>query len=165
MSQLILPVIPEGASEISGLLSIWRDEYKWTYFMGCMPIYSHRSDDQRMFRIVTSQLIESDTCRELDIVKTFGVSKSSVDRSLKKPRHFWIKVIHAEMPQMSSGYAMTHYARQSTTDVSGNPITAQLPQRNHLEMWRMHRPPVAQARPAQQSCLRNKAACATKWRT
>lgn len=86
MTQLILPLIPEGASEITGLVSVWRDEREWTYFLGCFPIYSHKSDDQRMFRLVTSLLINSGTCREIDIIKTFGVSKSSVDRSLKKLR-------------------------------------------------------------------------------
>ena len=39
-----------------------------------------------MFRLVTSQLIESGACRLVDVLETFGVSKSSVIRSLKKLR-------------------------------------------------------------------------------
>jgi transposase len=39
-----------------------------------------------MFRLFTSQMIDSGACRLVDIVKTFGVSKSSVIRSLKKLR-------------------------------------------------------------------------------
>lgn len=39
-----------------------------------------------MFRIVTAQLIESGGCRQVDIIRTFGVSKSSVVRSVTKLR-------------------------------------------------------------------------------
>ena len=39
-----------------------------------------------MFRLVTSQLIESGACRLVDVLETFGVSKSSVIRSLKTLR-------------------------------------------------------------------------------
>ena len=86
MPQLMLPAIPYGVSEISALVSVWRDEKQWTYFLGTYPIYSHRADDRRMFRLVTSQLIDCGACRHKDIIETFGVSKSSVNRGLKKLR-------------------------------------------------------------------------------
>lgn len=86
MPQLILPLIPRGATQINGLVSVYRDEANWTYFLSTHPIYSHRKDDQRMFRLVTSQLIDSGACRQVDIQNTFGVSKSSVIRSLNKLR-------------------------------------------------------------------------------
>jgi hypothetical protein len=62
--QLILPCIPAGATEINYRVGVWR------------------ADDLRMFRIVTSQLINSGGCRQTDILRTFGVSKSSIIRSL-----------------------------------------------------------------------------------
>lgn len=86
MPQLILPLIPEGATNIGDLVSVVRDEKRWTYFLGMHPIYHHGAEDLRMFRFVTAQLIESNACRHSDIVKAFGVSKSSVNRSLKKLR-------------------------------------------------------------------------------
>jgi len=86
MPQQILPLIPRGATEINGLVSVWRDEERWTYFVGTYPIYSHRKRDQRMFRLITSQMIESGACRQIDIQRIFGVSKSSVIRSLNKLR-------------------------------------------------------------------------------
>ena len=58
----------------------------WTYFLGTYPIYSHLKTDQRMFRLITSQLIDSGACRQVDIRRAFGVSKSSVIRSLNKLR-------------------------------------------------------------------------------
>jgi biotin operon repressor len=39
-----------------------------------------------MFRLVTSQLINCGACRSADIIRTFGVSKSSVDRAIRKLR-------------------------------------------------------------------------------
>ena len=84
--QLILPMIPPGATEINHRVCVWRTEDRWTYFLGAHPIYSHGPDDRRMFRMVTAQMIESGACRMVDILKTFGVSKSSVIRSVKKLR-------------------------------------------------------------------------------
>jgi len=86
MPQQILPLIPRDATQISGLVSVFRDDANWTYFLSTHPIYSHRKNDLRMFRMVTSQMIGSGACRQVDIQKTFGVSKSSVIRSLNKLR-------------------------------------------------------------------------------
>jgi len=86
MPQQILPLIPRGATEINGLVSVWLDEERWTYFIGTYPIYSHNKTDQRMFRMITSQMIDSGACRQADVIRTFGVSKSSVIRSVNKLR-------------------------------------------------------------------------------
>jgi len=86
LSQLMLPTIPHGATQISGLVSVWREGEQWTYFLGTYPIYSHRADDRRMFRLVSSQLIHTGACCHKDIIEAFGVSKSSVNRALKKLR-------------------------------------------------------------------------------
>ena len=84
--QLMLPIIPYGASEINEKVCIWRGEDRWTYFLGTHPIYSHHASDQQMFRIVTSMLIDTGACRQIEILNTFGVSKSGVVRSLRKLR-------------------------------------------------------------------------------
>ena len=81
--QLMLPIIPSGATEINNQVSVWCGEERWTYFLGLYPIYSHHSSDQLLFRLCTSLLIESGACRQIDIIKTFGISKSSVDRSVR----------------------------------------------------------------------------------
>ena len=84
--QLILPCIPLGATTINHHLGVINQEDKWTYFLGCYPVYSHAADDNRMFRLTISQLIDVGLCRQIEILNTFGVSKSSVARSLKKYR-------------------------------------------------------------------------------
>jgi len=84
--QLILPCIPMGATEINHRLGVLRENDHCTYFLGGFPIFAHAADDKRMFRIVTSQLIEAGGCRQVEILRTFGVSKSSVIRSVRKLR-------------------------------------------------------------------------------
>ncbi len=86
MPQQILPLIPPGATEINGLVSVWREEERWTYFLGTYPIYSHGKTDHRMFSLFTAQMVEAGACRQADIIRTFGVSKSSVIRCVNKLR-------------------------------------------------------------------------------
>ena len=86
MPQALLPMIPEGASRISDFISVVREKGKWTYFCGVQPVFFHPEDDRRSFRMFTAQLVCEGACREVDIVRTFGVSKNSVKRSVKKFR-------------------------------------------------------------------------------
>jgi transposase len=86
MTQLFLPVIPQGATRISDTASVVNKDGRWVYFFGPHPIFEHNEGDNRMFKVVTSQLIHHGACRHRDIMATFGVSKSSVNRALKKYR-------------------------------------------------------------------------------
>jgi hypothetical protein len=87
MTQLLLPFISPGVTQINPLVSVWRNDDLWTYFLGPYPIYSHRGDDQRMFRLTIAQLIESGACRQKEVIKAFGVSKRSVIRAQNKLRN------------------------------------------------------------------------------
>ena len=86
MTQLLLPLISPGITNINRLVSVFKQDNLWTYFLGNFPIYSHRVNDQRMFHLTISQLIESGTCRQTEIIDAFGVSKSSVIRAQNKLR-------------------------------------------------------------------------------
>jgi len=107
MPQQILPLIPRGATEINGLVSVWRDVERWTYFVGTYPIYSHDKTDQRMFRLITSQMIESGACRPVDVTTTFGVSKSSVIRSVNKLRKGGAKAFFVRRRGRRGGKVLT----------------------------------------------------------
>lgn len=107
MPQLMLPMVPPGTTIISKLASVVRDENRWVYFIGMYPIYSHTAGDRRMFKIVTSQLIESGACRHSDIIKTFGVSKSSVNRALKKYRQGGIEAFFRKRTGGRRGTVLT----------------------------------------------------------
>ncbi len=87
MTQLLLPIISPGVTQINPMVSVWESDKRWTYFLGKFPIYSHRVDDQRMFRLTIAQLIESGACRQTEVINAFGVSKSSVIRAQNKLRN------------------------------------------------------------------------------
>ncbi|MHC1727574.1 MAG: hypothetical protein AB9866_31055 [Syntrophobacteraceae bacterium] len=130
--QLILPMIPHGATEINHQVCVWRNEDRWTYFLGAHPIYSHEANDRRMFRMITSQMIDSGACRLVDILRTFGVSKSSVIRSLKKlrtegPEGFFkaargrrgASIMTAEVLQNAQRLLQQGYSRRQTAEELG----------------------------------------------
>lgn len=84
--QPILPLIPEGATRINDLVSVCCDSEYWTYFVGVHPLGRHRADDRRSFQVMTSQLIDAGSCRQCEVIKAFGVSKSSVARAVRRYR-------------------------------------------------------------------------------
>jgi len=100
-------MIPEGATRISDLVSVRRDDKRWTYYYGTHPIFYHDADDRRMFRVITSQMIESGACRPIDIIRTFGVSKSGVDRALKKFRTGGVGAFFEKQERNKSGNVLT----------------------------------------------------------
>ncbi len=72
--QELLPILPEGASQISQNLSVIQENDKWTYFHSYLPVFIHKADDKNSFRMISSALIASGTCRNVDIQRTFKVS-------------------------------------------------------------------------------------------
>jgi len=56
---------------------------------------------------VTSQLIDSGTCRQVDILNAFGVSKSSVIRALRKFREQGAEGFFSPPPTRHGGKVLT----------------------------------------------------------
>lgn len=79
-----MPLIPEDATRISDLISVVRQEGQWFYFCGTQPVFQHAEGDLRSFRMFIAQLCVQRACKQADIIKAFGVSKSSVVRSVHK---------------------------------------------------------------------------------
>jgi DNA-binding CsgD family transcriptional regulator len=94
MTQLILPILPEGASEITNILSVVKKDGNWYYFAGLQPVFSHDEKDQESFNMFTSQLIASGLCQSVDIIRAFGISKNKVKRNLKKYKSGGAKVFY-----------------------------------------------------------------------
>ncbi len=84
--QALLPLIPEDATRISDLISVVRQDGQWFYFCGTQPVFQHAEADLRSFRMFTAQLCVQRACKQAEIIKAFGVSKSSVLRSVNKYR-------------------------------------------------------------------------------
>jgi transposase len=84
--QILLPIFPSESTQINNVLSfVKREETVW-YFHGCMPVFSHGEQDYRSFNMYTSQLVVVGQCKQVDIIKAFGVSAISVKRHVKKFR-------------------------------------------------------------------------------
>lgn len=75
--------------------------------MGMHPVYLHGSKDMKMFRLVTAQLIESGACRQAEIIKAFGVSKSSVIRSQHRLRDGGPEAFFKPRPGRKGGTVLT----------------------------------------------------------
>jgi transposase len=79
-------MIPDGATRINDLISVVREAQRWTYFCGVQPVFQHPEDDRQSFRMFTAQLCCQGACTQAEIIRTFGVSKNSVLRSVAKYR-------------------------------------------------------------------------------
>jgi len=87
MAQELLPLfVEEGEGYITNLLSYQKREGVVYYFHAGMPIFNHAEGDIRNFRMFTSQLVVNGNCRQVDIVRAFGVSPISMKRWVKTYR-------------------------------------------------------------------------------
>lgn len=91
MPQALLPIIPDGASQINDLMSVVRRDSEWTYVCGVQPVFRHPEHDRQSFCMFTAQLCCQGLCTQAQIIRTFGVSKISVLRSVAKYRREGIK--------------------------------------------------------------------------
>lgn len=83
MPQLQLPLFSKGITLINANLGFVREGNTITYIYGNLPIFSHDIDDQRSFRMVTSQFYINGSATQAQIYRAFGVSPISVKRGVK----------------------------------------------------------------------------------
>jgi hypothetical protein len=86
MPQVQLPLFGDGMTLITPDLAFERRDQRVYYFNGQMPLFSHAEMDLGSFRFFTSQLIVDGTATQGQIVKAFGVSLTTVKRSVKRLR-------------------------------------------------------------------------------
>lgn len=66
-------------------------------------MFSHSEQDRKSFRMFTAQLVCKGLCKQSDIMRVFGVSRSSVKRSVKKYETGGIPVFFAPKARRSGG--------------------------------------------------------------
>ena len=86
--ETLLPLLPDGSTSISEILSVVFEQDKWTYFHGALPIFSHSSNDNNSFRMISSSFICEGVCRNVEVEEVFNVSKSSVIRNVRKYKKY-----------------------------------------------------------------------------
>jgi len=83
MPQRQLPIFPAGVRHITAELAVSKEDGVVTYVNGTMPVFRHAEEDERSFRMITSQFYVTGVAKEAQIARVFGVSKSSVIRAVR----------------------------------------------------------------------------------
>jgi len=83
MPQLQLPIFPVGAVPLSPELAVVRDQDKVTYVHGSLPVFQHRVDDLKSFRLISAQLYLNGHVKQAALARAFGVSPISLKRAVK----------------------------------------------------------------------------------
>ena len=91
MPQALLPLFPAESTPINELLSFEKRDGRVWYFHACAPVFSHDEKDKASFQMFTSQLVVMGQCKQVDLVRAFGVSTISVKRQVKKYREGGVK--------------------------------------------------------------------------
>ncbi len=86
MPQTRLPLFSEDITLINNYIGFQQKENSVYYFNGAMPVFQHPKGDYASFRLFTTQLVVNGNVKQMDIVRAFGVSKSSVKRWVRKYR-------------------------------------------------------------------------------
>ncbi len=86
MPQLQLPIFREGVVEVRNGLGYKREGDMVVYYNGTMPVAQHRVDDIDSFKMYVAQFCDQGQARQADIIRTFGVTKISVGRWVKRFR-------------------------------------------------------------------------------
>lgn len=153
MRQALLPLIPDGAAEVNRFISVAQQDGQWTYFAGTSPIFSHPEGDRRSFQMFTAQLIAQGTCRPAEIIRTFGVSKNSVMRSVKKYREEGIEAFFAPRrgrgPTVMTDEVTAQAQELLQRGVSRSEVAKELgipydTLRKAINLGRLHEPPRAE---------------------
>lgn len=91
MPQELLPMFSPNEVMITEFLSYEKRNGSIYYFQSGLPIFNHSENDKASFRMFTSQLIINGNCKQVDIVKAFGISAISVKRWVKLYRQEGVK--------------------------------------------------------------------------
>jgi transposase-like protein len=99
MPQMLLPIFPDEIRLINSLIGFVKKDGYVYYFNGQMPIFHHPVDDINSFKMFVSQLYLCGNASQSDIVRAFGISKSSIKRWVKKYNEggasaFFNKTVH-----------------------------------------------------------------------
>lgn len=86
MPQGQLPFFPAGVTQISDALAFKKENGNIVYFNYQMPVFIHAENDEKTFRMITSQFCVNGNAKQAEIVRAFGVPSISVKRAVKKYR-------------------------------------------------------------------------------
>ena len=97
-----LPVFPGGVTEINSRIAVQQEAGVVWYIHGHLPVFQHKEQDVRSFRMFTSQMIAGGTVKPKEIAKAFGVPMVTVKRYVKLYREHGAKGFYEAKPRHSS---------------------------------------------------------------
>ena len=81
-----LPAIPIGSTLISDVVSVDNQNGVWTYWVYLWPIYTHEYSQRKQFRYIAATLVNSGLCKQIEIVRAFGVDRKMLGRAQQQLR-------------------------------------------------------------------------------
>ena len=82
-------------------------------------VFRHAENDRRSFRMFTAQLICQGACRQVDVMRAFGVSKSSVIRSVNTFRAGGVEAFYAPRATRGASVMTPEVTAQSPAVAGG----------------------------------------------
>lgn len=86
MPQTLLPLFCEDVTPINELVAYAKRDGQVYYFHAGLPVFNHAEQDERSFRMITAQLAVNGACKQMEIVRAFGISAISMKRWTKRYR-------------------------------------------------------------------------------
>ena len=82
--QLQLSLFPKETTYVSSCLGVYEKEGLVQYILNGLSAYSHKVNDYKSFRFITSNFIAQGNCLKSEVERCFGVSPESVTKWHKK---------------------------------------------------------------------------------
>ena len=86
MPQMSLPIFSADVQLINGILGTATRDGVVYYFNGQMPIFQHAESDLSAFKMYVSQLYCNGNATQSELIRTFGITPSSIKRWVKRYR-------------------------------------------------------------------------------
>ena len=81
-----VPILPTGSTMISDVLCVENLNGTWTYWVYLWPIYTHEQSQRAQFRYIAATLINAGLCKQVEIVRAFGVDRKMLGRAQQQLR-------------------------------------------------------------------------------
>ena len=134
MSQLHLPMFPNGVTQITDELAFGKKDGDVTYFNGHLPVFSHAENDMATFRMITSQFCVNGRAKQSDIIRAFGVTSISVKRSVKTYREKGPKGFYARRVTRGAAVLVEAVVAQAEELLAGGSSEAEVAEQLQLKL-------------------------------
>jgi transposase len=105
--QMQMPIFPETTKLINSSVGVFSKDGFIYYLHNGSPIFCHNKDKLSDYRYILGNLVVSKLCTPVEISKTLGVHKKSVERYAKKLKTIGIENFFHQKDHRGECYKMT----------------------------------------------------------